>query len=183
MPAHARLKHKLGVGFGLSSLYLCQVSWQDPDSFFRWSMLCLLRWPCRWQRNTAIPSHGEAVTRPRYGQLFLPQCSLPRFPVVVCALCKWGSCWGALTCTTASKTQCGAFCRHDIYHARDCSHLGMGSDIQKHVTGCQMWGDAVWDMMRGTQDLPLQQGSRGQEETPSKGVGQACPTALQPWER
>lgn len=59
----------------------------------------------------------------------------------------------------------------------------MDSDIEKLVAGCKTWGDAVRDMTRGTWDLPLQQGSEGEEETPSKGKVHTCPTALQSWKR
>lgn len=51
----------------------------------------------------------------------------------------------------------------------------VGSDIQKCVAAFKSWGDAVWDMMRGTWGLPPQQETGGEEEAPYKGKGHVCP--------
>lgn len=62
-------------------------------------------------------------------------------------------------CTTASKTWRGAFCRSDIYFAWDCARFGLRAVTSKSTS--KVWGDAMQEMTRGTQDLPLQQGSGG----------------------
>lgn len=124
-------------------------------------------------------SHDEVVTRMRYGQLFLPFCSLPRFPTTVWALCKGARAGELSRAPLPVKVGMGLFVGMTFTSLGTVPLWAMGSDIH----GCKMWGDAVRDVVRGSRDLPPQQGRGVEEKTPSKGKGHVCPTALQPWKR